>query len=238
MFKKYFYSREELELMAEALNRQYYPERLERVLPLDPYDLLEKLGLDVEWKYISPNDNLLGLIFFEDGIFPVWEKGSYKPGDKPTFEYFKKGTIVINNILEEGKSKTRKKKNVFVCTHENCHWVKDQAYFKDHPGSIVQICDRSSLEKTYWNDKMSEIDIIERQNNYLTAALIMPRNVIKNAFFKSLRYRNIPDEPIEYVPYMKKHISKLANSYGINFNPVLYRLYDLGILERSERKEN
>ena len=41
MFKKYFYSREELELMAEELNRKYYPERLERVLPLDPYDLLE-----------------------------------------------------------------------------------------------------------------------------------------------------------------------------------------------------
>lgn len=237
MFKKYFYSREELELMAEALNRQYYPERLEKVLPLDPYDLLEKQGLDVEWKYISPNDNLLGLIFFEDGIFPVWEKGSYKPGDKPTFEYFKKGTIVINNILEEGKSKTRKKRNVFVCTHENCHWVKDQAYFKDHPDSIVQICDRGSLEKTYWNDKMSKIDVIERQNNYLTAAVIMPRNVIKKAFFKSLRYRNIPDEPIKYVPYMKKHISKIADAYGINFNPVLYRLYDLGILEREERKE-
>ncbi len=236
MFKKYFYSREELELMAEELNRKYYPERLERVLPLDPYDLLEKQGLDVEWKYISPNDSLSGLIFFEDGVFPVWKNASFKTGDKPSFELFKKGTIVINNLLEEKKK--YRKRNTFVCAHENCHWIKDQAYFKDHPGSIVQICDRSSLEKTYWNDKMSEIDIIERQNNYLTAAIIMPRNVIKNAFFKSLRYRNIPDEPIEYVPYMKKHISKLANSYGINFNPVLYRLYDLGILERSERKEN
>lgn len=236
MFKKYFYSHEELELMAEELNRKYYPERLERVLPLDPYDLLEKQGLDVEWKYISPNDSLSGLIFFEDGVFPVWKNASFKTGDKPSFELFKKGTIVINNLLEEKKK--HRKRNTFVCTHENCHWIKDQAYFKDHPGSIVQICDRSSLEKTYWNDKMSELDIIERQNNYLTAALIMPRNVIKNAFFKSLRYRNIPDEPIEYVPYMKKHISKLANSYGINFNPVLYRLYDLGILERSERKEN
>ena len=236
MFKKYFYSREELELMAEELNHKYYPERLEKVLPLDPYDLLEKQGLDVEWKYISPNDSLSGLIFFEDGVFPVWKNASFKTGDKPSFELFKKGTIVINNLLEEKKK--HRKRNTFVCAHENCHWIKDQAYFKDHPGSIVQICDRSSLEKTYWNDKMSEIDIIERQNNYLTAALIMPRNVIKNAFFKSLRYRNIPDEPIEYVPYMKKHISKLANSYGINFNPVLYRLYDLGILERSERKEN
>ena len=50
-----FYSRENLEQMADDLNRKYYPERLEKILPLDPYDLLEKQGLDVEWKYISPN---------------------------------------------------------------------------------------------------------------------------------------------------------------------------------------
>lgn len=42
--KKYFYSRERLEEMADQLNMKYYPERLEKVLPLDPYDLLEKQG--------------------------------------------------------------------------------------------------------------------------------------------------------------------------------------------------
>ena len=62
MFKQYFYSRETLELMADDINRKYYPERLDSVLPLDPYDLLEKQGLDVEWKYISPNEQLLAAI--------------------------------------------------------------------------------------------------------------------------------------------------------------------------------
>ena len=96
-----FYSRESLEQMADDLNRKYYPERLEKVLPLDPYDLLEKQGLDVEWKYISPNRKLLGLIFFEDCEFPVWDSGTYHKGDKPHFEKFKRGTMVINNILLE-----------------------------------------------------------------------------------------------------------------------------------------
>ena len=235
MIKKYFYSRETLELIADELNKKYYPERMENVLPLDPYDLLEKQGLDVEWKYISPNDSLLGIIFFEDGVFPVWDSGIYKPGDKPHFEYFKKGTIVINNILVDNKK--LKKKEMFVCTHENCHWIKDQDYFIDNPGNIIQICDQNSLGKTYWNSKMTERDIIERQNNYLCAAVIMPREVIVTAFFKSLRFRTIPSEPIDYKPYMKKHIAKLANDYEINYNPVLYRLYDLNVLKRPEKED-
>ena len=103
MYKKYFYSRETLELMADETNGKYYPERLEKVLPLDPYDLLEKQGLDVEWKYISPNEQLLGLIFFADEQFPVWNKGTFEQGDKPHCESFKRGTIVINNILKEKK---------------------------------------------------------------------------------------------------------------------------------------
>ena len=236
MFKQYFYSRETLELMADDINRKYYPERLDSVLSLDPYDLLEKQGLDVEWKYISPNEQLLGLIFFADEEFPVWDKGTFQKGDKPHYESFKKGTIVINNILVEKKN--YKKKEIFVCTHENCHWIKDQEYFKDHPESIIQICDSKSLEKTYWNSKMSDRDIIERQNNYLCAAVIMPRDVIKKAFFKSMRYKNIPEEPIEFKPFMKKHIAVLASMYGINYNPVLYRLYDLNILVRPDKEDS
>ena len=94
MFKNYFYSRETLELMAEDINRRYYPERLENVLPLDPYDLLEKQGLDVERKYISPNEQLLGLIFFADEKFPVWDKGTFKKGDKPHLNCSKKEQLL------------------------------------------------------------------------------------------------------------------------------------------------
>lgn len=61
---KYFYSKDCLEQMADEINTKYYPERMREPLPLDPYDLLEKQGLEVEWKYISPNDQLLGLVFF------------------------------------------------------------------------------------------------------------------------------------------------------------------------------
>jgi hypothetical protein len=33
---------------------------------------------------------------------------------------------------------------------------------------------------------------------------------------------------------MKAYVKKLADEFGLNYNPVLYRLYDLGVLKRPE----
>lgn len=226
-----YYSKEYLEDLADKINSDYYPDRLEKVIPFDPYDFMEKLGLEVEWKYITPNKKLLGMIFFDDGKFPIWDTGNYKKGDLPHIENFKKGTIVINNILIDNKDR---KKEIFVCGHEVMHWVKDKEYFKTHTTDVIHACKEDVFEKTFWNNKMTEVEVIERQTNYLNAAVLMPRYLIKKEFFKRLRYKNIPEGPIEYTRYMQKHIKSLADDFGLNYNPVLYRLYDLSILKRKE----
>lgn len=227
----YFYSREKLEIVADNINKRFYPKRLEDVSPLDPYDLLEKLGLDVEWKFISPNMEILGMIFFNDDCWPVWDKGTYKHGDMPNFEKFKRGTIVINEALT---SKKYANKERFVCGHEVSHWIKDQDYFKNHPTDVIHVCGEDACSKTYWNSKMSELDVVERQTNYLNAAILMPRNTIIKAFEKISRYKYYPDHPLELKTYMKAYVKELAYGFGLNYNPVLYRLYDLGVLKRPE----
>lgn len=227
----YFYSKNELENMADNINKRFYPNRLEEVSPLDTYDLLEKLGLDVEWKYISPNMEILGMIFFGDDCWPVWDKGTYCNGDMPHYEFFKRGTIVINENLTVKK---HARKERFVCGHEISHWIKDPNYFKNHPTDLIHACGEEACSKTYWNSKMSELDIIERQTNYLNAAILMPRNAIIKAFEKISRYKYNPDHPIEFKSYMTAYVRELADGYGLNYNPVLYRLYDLGFIKRSK----
>ena len=225
----YFYSKENLELIADSVNKRYYHERLEKILPLDPYDLLEKLGLEIEWKFISPNFDLLGMIFFEDSSWFIWDNDNYELCYKPHLENFKKGTILINSNL---LNKKYAKSEAFVVGHEVCHWIKDVLYFKNHPTDFLQICSKESINNTTWNNSFTELDVIERQTNYL-AALFMPRNLIKLEFFKRLRYKNIPPEPIEYKIYMRKVIKSLADDFNLNYNPILYRLYDLNILKRN-----
>ncbi len=227
----FFYSNEKLETIADNINKEFYPERLDKVSHFDAYDFMEKQGLEIEWKYISPNKKILGMTFFDDGNWFIWDSGKCKDGDIPHCEKFKKGTVVINNILIDEKDI---KKERFVSGHEAMHWVKDKNYFKTHTTDLIQVCKEDVFERTYCNNKMKDEDIIERQTNYLNAAVQMPRDLIKREFFKRLRYKNIPNYPIEYTSYMKKHIRGLADDFGLNYNPVLYRLYDLNILKRKD----
>ncbi len=61
---------------------------------------------------------------------------------------------------------------------------------------------------------------------------MMPRDVVVKEFFKKLWYRNIPKTPIKFEPFMKRAIKEIAGIVGVNFNPVLYRMYDLKVFEK------
>ena len=216
------YSREFLENLAERINKKYFPERLDFPSVLNCYDLLDAVGCDYEWKYVSPDDSIMGITFFENGAWPIWPHGTYSEGDLPNYEFFSKGTVVINQRILDSGSKVAQCRERFVVVHELSHWIKDKQYFEAHPDSITQTCLKNDFGKTFWKSNMSELEIIERQANYLCAAIHMPRDVIIESFFQAGRYKNIPQDAIEFKPYMKSWIAKLAVQFGMNYNPVLY----------------
>ena len=82
-----FYKNDELEIIATKLNEKYFPNRLNELGSIDLYEFMETLSIDYEWKYITPDDSILGLIFFEDNYWPVWPTGKYKKGDYPCLLY-------------------------------------------------------------------------------------------------------------------------------------------------------
>lgn len=224
------YSRVYLENLADEINREFFPERLTAPSVLDCYDLLEALGCEYEWKYISPDDSIMGMTFFQDGDWLVWPNGTYSKGDSPIYESFKKGTIVINQRILDSNKKSAECRERFIVAHELSHWIKDKRYFEEHPDTIAQTCKKNDFGITYWKSGMSELEIIERQTNYLCAAILMPQDVIRESFFRTGRYKNIPQDAVKFKPYMKQWVAILASQYGLNFNPVLYRLKDLNII--------
>lgn len=225
------FNREELELMADNINEKYFPERLEKPIMLDPYDLLDKLGCSYNWKYISPDKSILGITFFDDGMWYIWPSGEFKEGDKYSKEFFPKKTILINQTVLDGQ-KNRYEEN-FIVIHEAGHWIKDKDFFESNSGSISHICKKNDMEKTYWCQDLTELEIIERQTNYLGAAILMPWDTIKKEFFRLLRYKNIPQKPLALQKYMFKAIQELSKTFNVNFNPVKYRLMDIGVLEKN-----
>lgn len=169
------------------------------------------------------------MTFFSDGSWYIWDGPKYKRGDKPRLVHFRKGTVVVNGCLLEFKM--YRASEVFAVTHECCHLIKDEKFFSKHKDTVASICKANDSKRVYWKNGEPTIELIERQNDYLTAAVLMPREQTKMEFFKSMRRKTIPEEPIPLEVYMRPHIAKLAKIYGVNFNVVKYRLQDIGVLE-------
>ena len=229
---KFVYSKEELENMADSINRRFFSDRLIRVSALDPYDLVDRIGCDVEWKYISPDTSILGMTFFDDGVWPVWDSGTYSSESTFEKEAFTKGTIVVNHTVLDNKNE---KTENWIVTHESSHWIKDQDFFANEAETTLQVCRNNDFNGTYWWRGMPTLELIERQTNYLTGAILMPREITKDRFFEICRYKNIPQHPIKFQNYLKGYVAKLAKEFNVNYNPMLYRLYDIEVIERPSK---
>ena len=90
---KTVYSKDELEEMADAINDRYFPERLVKAMPFDPYLFLDKLGYEYQWALISPGLRIAAMTFFSDSMWYIWPKQSYERGEIPEERVFRKGTV-------------------------------------------------------------------------------------------------------------------------------------------------
>lgn len=74
----YNYSAHQLEKEAEKLLNQFDPERLKKPKPIDVYAVIEKcLGVDYDWKYITPDQSILGATACGCGPNPVIERACF-----------------------------------------------------------------------------------------------------------------------------------------------------------------
>ena len=77
----YDYSLEQLEDKAKELLIKFDEERLTKVKPIDVYAVIEKcLDVPYDWKYLTPDQSVLGATAFSDGYFWAWPEGRYYDG--------------------------------------------------------------------------------------------------------------------------------------------------------------
>lgn len=146
----------------------------------------------------------------------------------PKKGFSKKRTVLVNKCFL-GSQKMHCSET-FAVAHEGCHVIKDKRYFEEHADEVASICKANDSKRVYWKGTEPTLELIERQNDFLTAAVIMPKEQIKNEFFRILRWKNVPSQPIKFEDYMKQGIGVLTKRYDIGFNVVKYRLQDIGVL--------
>ena len=230
---KYTYSRVRLEQIAVKVNERLFPDRLKKISSIDGYEFLEKLNLEVEWKYLTTSGNINGIIFFDDAHWTVYEKQIFRNIYISKCEFFSKNTVVIDNrLIDKNNIKTEN----FACLHEGSHRIKDKKFYLENPQLIKDVFDYANTSETFKTKECYLMDVIERQTNYLASAIALPKEVITKDFLHRIGYKTIPNYPIEFDANCFDAINEISEIVGLNPSPIYYRLTDLNLIQRKQER--
>lgn len=222
----YKFSPEQLEDSATKLLRQFDPERLQRPKPIDVYEVIEKcLGVEYDWKYITPDQSILGATAFNAGYMWVWPEPCYREGMLPSKVYLSKGCILIDATLTEGDNRGREN---FTVMHEVFHQVLHQNCFCREKPDYIHITTQTALNGK--KPLLTSLDIIEYQANACAAAFLMPQNIVREVFKKrSSNIGKLYPIPCDYV--VESIISDMAGEFSVSKQAMRIRLNKLGLIK-------
>ena len=218
------YTHEQLEVMANDLNRRYDAERLKKPSQVDVYDIVDLLGARIEFDYLSPDRTYLGATIFRDGFLYVWPGNPYVKGMMPKEKLFYGGSIIIDRDLNESTKEQDNFSENFTVMHECFHYGKHQICFK-HSGHMSRSFSGYGQKQT---NKKDALFWIEHQANYAAAAFLMPSEAVDYGARRILNYRG---HPLAFGYDIKNDIRELGKWFGVNYSPMAFRLQTLGILE-------
>ena len=172
---------EALDDYAEDLIADFMPELLNTPGWLNTDKFLEYyLGLQAEYHRICYDRKILGITAFSDGVLRVADEDSGRPKKLPVT----KGTVLIDSSLMIRWNRSRLR---FTTMHECSHWILHKETFaEDNPFKPVALYEEQYMAakegRADYSRSMKEqtdIERIERQADFLAAALLMPRPALR-----------------------------------------------------------
>lgn len=224
----YEYSKKQLEQKAEELLREFDSERLVKCKPIDVYLVIEKcIKVPYDWKYLTPDQSVLGLTAFEEGYIYVWPEPRYYDGLLPKKIYLEKGTILIEQALTESDNRGREN---FTVMHEIFHQILHKKVFRTLPKGMIPATEAATIDgkRRYKN---YAIYMAESQANYCAAAFLMPKDLITKEFkdkFYSVDASHMNAQKFEMI------ISDLANDFSVSKQAMKIRLVELNLIRGNE----
>lgn len=219
----YKYSPKQLEEKAEELLRRFDAERLVKTKPLDVYAVIEKcLDVPYDWKYLTPDQSILGLTVFKSGYAWVWPKSYYEDGMKPEKVYFEKNTIVIDSTLTEMENCGPEN---FTVIHEVFHQVLHKRCFAHCNPDYTHSTTKKSLALTPGKTYRTSLEINESQANLCAACFLMPRLLVTEMTHRLYPSGKLDLKVSRSIPIVKE----LADMFSVSPTAMKIRLKTLGL---------
>ncbi|HBT63993.1 MAG TPA: toxin [Ruminococcaceae bacterium] len=163
-------------------------------------DIIESLGLSLEYQFIRKNGRILGETVFVDDYIPIYNATT----KKYELVFMERGTIIIDASLLRNRKDGRLR---FTCAHELAHWLIHQELYC---GSGDTAAMHKSISKSSDADKH-----IERQADMLASALLLPICQVKRAFYRVTGY---------------DRIERLAAQFGVSNQAMEIRLKEHNLI--------
>ena len=224
----YDYSVTQLEGKAADLLIEFDKERLNKIKPIDVYEVIEKcLNVPYDWKYLTPDQSVLGATAFSDGYFWAWPESKYYDGLKPFKVGVEKGTILIDSTLTEGDNRGREN---FTVMHEVFHQVLHKKCFRDEGRNFIHQTYSRTIDGNILCISYA-LKVLERQANACAAAFLMPAELVRKEYED--RYRSADLEKYN-TSFMWNLIKDLAEAFSVSKQAMSYRLQYLKLIDKNE----
>ena len=224
----YDYSVNQLEGKATDLLIEFDKERLTKVKPIDVYEVIEKcLGVPYDWKYLTPDQSVLGATAFSAGFFWAWPESTYYEGLMPYKVAVEKGTILIDATLTENDNRGREN---FTVMHEVFHQVLHKKCFRDEGKNYMHQTYSRTIDGNIRCESYA-LRVIERQANACAAAFLMPAELVQKEYED--RYRSAGFEKYNY-GFMWNLIKDMAKAFSVSKQAMSYRLQNLYLIDENE----
>ena len=224
------FSRTELNKISEALLKNYYEVnsiRIKEYVDIEAF-ITDFLKLKIEYvPFAEPDTDKIG--FLSDGETPL----SVYKNKIITSAVFPAGTIVVDKYLLQ-KNETGRRR--FTLAHEAAHYILQNAQASEYSSAYHMEFDG---ERNYSKEELIRLfDAAETQADILAAALLMPKNLIKQSLKKyglSCPVK-IYDNTLFSIAD-KLLIHKAAESLKVSFSAFTIRLRELKMLENHSMSE-
>ena len=183
---------EALEQYAMSLVYDFAPDSLYIPGPVDVDSFLEfYLNLTVDFRRICYNKQVLGMTAFNEGTVDILDDETGQVIELPVAA----GTVIIDSSLEIKRNERRRR---FTMTHEGSHWlIHRKAFAEDNPFGPAGIYENQFLaakegriDYSRSKKERNDIEIMERQADFLASAILMPKHALREAFKNFFKYYN------------------------------------------------
>ena len=220
---------------AEALVADFAPELLNTPGIFNAEGFIEYyLGLTMRYMQIRYDRKVLGMTAFNTGVLKVANEKTGLPEPVPVA----KGTIILDTSLTAKQSVPRLR---FTTMHEGVHWILHrEAYSPDNPFGHIGVYENRYLAAKEGNGdyvrsekERTDVERMERQADFLSAAILMPRPALRTAFrnffdfYSEKPRRIIQGSSIMDDCFAKQLPAYVSRLFGVSEKAALIRLEKL-----------